>query len=232
MDTMSENKNIQKTYRANNGPDSVVKSYVIKTSKSGHKIPVINDVHIHSIYNPLKEAENFISANEKLLKSNNSVLLLGLGFGYHLNLIAKVLRQHHKTNYKIVVIEPFSKIVEDCKKYTNTDFSNVEVYSEGPIDEIYKNNKVIHFLTNRPSVLAHPASFNLYKDYFKHFLTYKAPNAIKDYINTIHSSDLRHYLGQLNVDHSLEEFVNIELSGNRSPEDHNYYFFKALKHIV
>lgn len=36
----------------------------IQESKSGHPVCIVNDVRVHSSYNPVKEAERFISSNE------------------------------------------------------------------------------------------------------------------------------------------------------------------------
>jgi S-adenosylmethionine synthetase len=63
---------------------SVLKYQVVE-SKSGHKIPKINNIHLHSTYDPRYEAERFVLENEDLLKNNNKVLLLGLGFAYQRN---------------------------------------------------------------------------------------------------------------------------------------------------
>ncbi|MEI8346869.1 MAG: hypothetical protein WCG27_05350, partial [Pseudomonadota bacterium] len=62
-----------------------VSTFEIKYSKTNHPIPVINGVHLHSVYNPIKEAETFISKQEKILKEKNHILFLGLGFGHHID---------------------------------------------------------------------------------------------------------------------------------------------------
>ena len=40
-----------------------IENYEIKTSRTEQKIPVVNGVHLHSIYNPFKEAEALIEQN-------------------------------------------------------------------------------------------------------------------------------------------------------------------------
>ena len=93
---------------------SVVKYQIIE-SKSGHKIPKVNNVHLHSTYDPRYEAERFILENEDNIKNNNHVLLLGLGFAYHLHYLVNYLGNLHQNNYQILVIEPSLKIVTDCE---------------------------------------------------------------------------------------------------------------------
>jgi hypothetical protein len=38
------------------------KQYEIKTSRNGLTVPVVNGIHLHSIYNPIKEAEAFATS--------------------------------------------------------------------------------------------------------------------------------------------------------------------------
>ena len=53
-------------------------------SKNGHLIPIKDNISIHSRYNPIDEgkkyAERFLNSGKK----NNSLIVIGLGFGYHI----------------------------------------------------------------------------------------------------------------------------------------------------
>jgi hypothetical protein len=89
-----------------------MENYQIKVAKSGHKIPVINDVHLHSSYDPIKEASAFI---DKVIKQplQSNYLILGLGFGYHIKeLVSRLNQSNIKPN--LVIIEPNNKTASDC----------------------------------------------------------------------------------------------------------------------
>ena len=69
----------------------------VKKSKVETPVPVVDGIHLHSIYNPAKEAETFIGKYNENLSKQNSVLVLGLGFGYHVWQLESELRKHHQT---------------------------------------------------------------------------------------------------------------------------------------
>lgn len=158
----------------------IISSFDTKTSRTGQKVPVVNGVHLHSIYNPFKEAENLIDSNFELLKNKNEVLILGLGFAYHVNYAIEKLFEIHGDNFKIIVIEPSSKVNEECLSLELLNKKNVLVYAGFTSNELYSDLDLIHFLLRKPAMIAHPASFNLYQPYFKEFLTFEAPIKIED----------------------------------------------------
>ena len=80
-------------------------------SKSGHKIPIVNGVYLHSAFDPVKEAEALVIENEKNFEKENNILILGLGYGYHVNEIRSKLVLNFGSDYKIYIIEPNSNIV-------------------------------------------------------------------------------------------------------------------------
>ena len=57
----------------------------IKFSKTGLPIPLVNGTHLHSNYNPEREAEGFVTQNDDIISKSSRVLLFGLGFGYHIH---------------------------------------------------------------------------------------------------------------------------------------------------
>ncbi len=75
----------------------------IETAKSGVSTMKINDFYIHSKYDPIKEAEKFITNNYKLGKT---IILYGYGLGY----IVESYKEARKFQEKIIVIDPFLKI--------------------------------------------------------------------------------------------------------------------------
>ncbi len=147
--------------------------YELQTSRNGLSVPVINGVFLHSIYNPIKEANTFALGHKSNLIANNKALVLGLGFGYHIEEIAKILNQHHK-NYQIVIIEPNEQLVFDFNAKRRFEDQRISIIS-GEISEIFSMKSVVEFLKNRPSIIRHESSFALEKEYYTNFLSYKAP---------------------------------------------------------
>ena len=44
-----------------------------KVSRNGLTVPVVRGVHLHSIYNPMKEAEAFAQGYEDILEEKNHI---------------------------------------------------------------------------------------------------------------------------------------------------------------
>ena len=55
----------------------------------GSWVPVVNSTLIHSAIDPFKEAKTFIDQEWERLKDNNSLIVFGLGGGFH---IAELLK--------------------------------------------------------------------------------------------------------------------------------------------
>jgi hypothetical protein len=169
-----------------------MENYQIKISKSGHKVPVINDVHLHSSYDPIKEASAFI---DKVIKQppQENYLILGLGFGYHVQELVSRLEKQNVTP-QIVIIEPNNKTASDCFELEILGVhDHYYVVGKTP-DEIYGNKDLTQFLLQKPQVISHTASFNLYANYFRDLLSYNAPNFKEDLIKRVSSPTLSEYL--------------------------------------
>ncbi|MCY4644531.1 MAG: hypothetical protein OXB88_07925 [Bacteriovoracales bacterium] len=169
-----------------------IKKYEVKESKNGHKIPIINDVHIHSAYMPEREEISFFEKHKKILKEKSALLILGLGYGYHLKKIIKYF-EHEKRPFHIAVIEPNNQIIKDCFKLKEIDLKNIKVYCSPSIDDLFQSEDFIQFLLKKPAVIPHAPSFNLYKRYFTKFLTYKSPQDLNNTIKTLHDEETKDY---------------------------------------
>lgn len=189
----------------------IISSYEVKTSRTEQKVPVVNGVHLHSIYNPFKEAENLIQNNLESIKSKNEVLVLGLGFAYHVNYLIEKMTEFHGNNFKIVVIEPNHDVHQDCLKLDLINKKNVLVYSGFTANELYSDLDLIHFLLRKPAMLAHPASFNLYQMYFKTFLTFEAPTKLSEIVKFTEVREVKSYLQLFNPESTMTEALYTEL---------------------
>lgn len=185
----------------------ITNSYEIKTSRTEQKVPVVNNVHLHSIYSPSKEAETFVNANIESLKNNKEALILGLGFGYHVNFAVEKLIEFHGDNYRIVVIEPNVQVYQDCLSLGLMRNKNVLIYSGQTAKELFSDLNLIHFLLNKPTMLAHPASFNLYQKYFKDILTFEAPVSNIEINQFIKNSSIKDYIANLDPMQTFESFL-------------------------
>ncbi len=147
------------------------REFSLKKAANGDLVPVVDGVHLHSIYDPQKEAENLLVANSELLKKKSNVLVLGLGMGHHVEKIANFLQTHHRT-YNLVVLEPNSKTVEayeEIKAGTKASFT----IKGTDVDQLFTDRDFTLFLASRPGVITHPPSFNLYQKEFKGVLSYR-----------------------------------------------------------
>ncbi len=194
-------------------------SYEVKMSRTEQKVPIVNGVHLHSIYNPFKEAEGLVSGQLESLKSKNEVMILGLGFSYHVNAIAEKLTQLYGDDFKIVVIEPNIQIYNECLSHKLIDKKNVLVYSGFKPLELYSDLEFIHFLLRKPAVIAHPPSFNLYQDYFKTILTFEAPKSIKAIKEFVTSDEIKKYLNNFDNEKTLEDILFNEIPNKKTLEE-------------
>ncbi len=184
-----------------------INSYEIKTSRTGKQIPVVNDVHLHSIYNPFKEAESLIENHLEALKTKNEVLILGLGFAYHVNEVIEKLSEFHGENFKVIVIEPNYKVYDDCINLNLLNKKNLLVYSGFNASELYSDLDLVHFLLRKPALIAHPASFNLYQLYFKAVLNFEAPRSIEEIAKIITTIEIKNYLNSFDPKANFSEVL-------------------------
>lgn len=205
-------------------------NYELKMSKTGHPIPVVNGIHLHSIYNPVKEAEGVIEKYSEAIEKKHEYLVLGLGLGYHLKELVRRAKTHHGDNYKVLVIEPNARCFEDYKSHLDFDDSNVSYFISKTPNDIYSTKDVVSFLVRKPAVISHAASFNLHNLYFKDVLSYKAPKKVSEQFHLITNEDIRDLLQNLDPEKSLDDNLNILSSKNliQSPEE---FLLLAYKNI-
>ena len=145
----------------------------LKQSRTGHSVPVVDGVHLHSIYNPEKEAQAFATNYEDSIKKKPYILILGLGFGYHCEEVANLAAKYHE-NYRIIVIEPNKELVQMHNHAGGFSNPNIEVLHACDVNDLYNSIEFVMFLSRRPAILRHETSFNLSKDFYRRFLTFKA----------------------------------------------------------
>ena len=151
----------------------------ITESKSKDMVPVINGKPLHSIHNPIREAEVFASNHLAQLHTKPNVLVLGLGFGYHVDEMAKILRLRHKEG-RLVVVEPFKELVRLWGSY-RPNKAGAEVFTAASPLELYNHRELCRFLLLKPVVIIHQPSFELAKNYYQDFLRKRAATSISEW---------------------------------------------------
>lgn len=144
----------------------------LQATKSKHIVPIVNDIPIHSLLNPIREAEVFASNYMSQVSSNPNVLILGLGFAYHIDELEKLLSIKHK-NFKIYVIEGIADLAKSCLSY-RTLSSKIKVFHpKNPLD-LFFNEAFCSFLLSKPTIIMHPSLYKLNDAYYKSILTHRA----------------------------------------------------------
>lgn len=134
-----------------------ITGYQLVKSKSGLTVPLINEVYLHSMYSPTKEAEGFAKLNEETLRRKKNVIVLGLGFGYHIEEVAKILNQNHN-DYRIIVIEPNEELFNDFfEKRQFEDARILPIFTDDP-ESLFLREDFIEFLLTSPAILKHDTS--------------------------------------------------------------------------
>ncbi|MDH5582090.1 MAG: hypothetical protein OEY33_09295 [Bdellovibrionales bacterium] len=205
-------------------------SYEIKESKTGEKIPVVNGIHLHSIYNPVKEAENFIEENSNLLKENSNILVLGLGFGYHIKELIERLKDFHGDSFQVFIIEPIDQLVNDSKELLDS-FKNTNIITNLTVEELYSDREFINFLVTKPALLAHPSSFNLSKSYFTGLLKYKSDNSIDKSRYLLKNHLLKNIFSTYPQNISLDKLVETKCRNDKPIEGEIDYIFQIYKEL-
>lgn len=171
-----------------------IETYEVKSSRNNFKVPVVNDVHLHSIYNPTKEAQALISNYDENLQTKNLVLVFGLGFAYHVHELCRKLESYHGNNYQVVVIEPNEQVHRDCISNNLFPNKNIKVYTGFDLENIFGDVSLVRFLTKKPLIIQHPPTFNLYVSFFKNFLDFTAKTDVTSISKFVTDKSLREYL--------------------------------------
>jgi hypothetical protein len=141
-------------------------------SKSKDLVPQLGGRPLHSLHNPIREAEVFASNHLAHLSRSSSVLVLGLGFGYHIEEIIKILHLKHKTA-SVAVLEPRADLIRLWESY-RASTGNITVFNAKDVPQIYANKAFCEFLLQKPVVIIHPQSFEASPEFYRSFMSRRA----------------------------------------------------------
>lgn len=151
----------------------------IKEAKTRELVPCFEGVPLHSLHNPRREAEVFASNHLAHVSRTPNLLVLGLGFGYHLEELSKIVQLKHKS-CRIVVIEAYPELIRLQASYQKP-LQSVEVVTAATSAELWDNKILAEFLLEKPAVIIHSASFAVAKDFYSAFLKRKAPLQLNEW---------------------------------------------------
>jgi len=103
----------------------------VMESKTGDPVVKYNDILLHSLYAPIKEAQKFVSGLD--LNKNINVVLMGVGMGYHLE---RIIEQSSKRDIILVV----EKSVGIFKRFL----------ANRSIDDLYGKSKIYFSVGKSP----------------------------------------------------------------------------------
>jgi len=201
-------------------------------AKSGHIVPVVDQIYLHSVYDPIKEADDYAQTHEDDLKKNSTVLMLGLGFGYHIFQIINKLKVNH-TTFNLLVLEPNQQLVEHFINYCSEKNIKVEFkILSSPIDKIFYQDVLLNFMLQKPLVLMHKASFNKDKSYFTTFLQYRAPKVFETFEGHL-KTHLKDFLAEGNFapNQTIQEAIAASTKKNKlTKADYYLKLYDLLTH--
>ena len=142
----------------------------VEYTKHGYPVPINNGVYLHSIFDPQKEAKTFVDSQLNRINKSNTILVLGLGFGYHIDAIFNYLNKN-QIEKEICVLEPSRELIKKYEEFPNT-LDRIKVFNPNSITELFEDIRFVNFLMNKPAILIHSNSFNQNKSFYKYFLNF------------------------------------------------------------
>ena len=206
-------------------------NFSVVTAKNGYLVPVVDGVHLHSAYDPEKEANNFLDANKEKIGNKKHVLILGLGFAYHVSAVYEYLKSNYK-EFKIVVVEPNSNTTLSCvENELIGPMDNITIYSGKKIENLYNEEDFISFLLNKPALIQHAPSFNMYREYFQSLLTYQASQKVIDVFNGIENDNIKTMFSELEEGDELYNKLS-SLNFDDFKDKRKFFFWNSLQSVI
>ncbi len=130
-------------------------------SKDEFWIPVIDKKTLHSTVNPILEAEKLIREDIGRWMEAKTIIVLGLGGGYHIDELKRVVAG------QIVVIEASEKLARSVQEKRPEVFENVEVLAGFSPGLLLKEEAILNSFSNSHAIFRHPASLRIAPDYYR-----------------------------------------------------------------
>jgi len=124
-------------------------------------IPLLNKTLIHSAVNPQREASSFIDHEWGNLKDVQTVIVFGLGGGFH---IAELLR---RKNFDVHVIEAEGSLIPAMNERWPDLMKQIDVFANYPSGQLVRELQDAGAFTHAYAVLKHPASVRIAPLFYK-----------------------------------------------------------------
>jgi hypothetical protein len=129
-------------------------------SRTNSWVPLVEGTLLHSSVDPEREAENFIASEWDNLKNVRSVIVLGLGGGFHVQELLK------RKAFDVVVIEASKNLVVQIGEKNPHILETMTLLAGLATDLIFKDSDILVACSRSFTVLKHPASFRLQHFYY------------------------------------------------------------------
>jgi hypothetical protein len=107
-------------------------------SKDGNLVAKYDGRWLASSVRPIEEAQKWVSQLPVTIHKVRTVIVLGVGCGYHLKALAKTLN-----NKKILAIDTNADFIKFCDEHHGVDLAHVQFAQASDTTELFKNNKLI-----------------------------------------------------------------------------------------
>lgn len=126
---------------------------VIDSNIPGHKVLRVNGRLLASRFNPVEEARQWLDRRSEFLTQVKTVIVLGLGSGYHLDVILK------ECAARIIVLEQSSEVIEKVNEIRNIDSTRIQIEHLESARQVKAMESIRQSVKHSFVVLVHPASF-------------------------------------------------------------------------
>ena len=132
---------------------SVNSNYKALTSRTGHPTLKVDNYLIHSLYDPVKEAREWVKGQLDKIRGKECLCVFGFGLGYHIEALLE------ETDSDIIVFEPDMSLMKSAFTLRGL---------RGIIDRVrIVSTNTVPFLQGRFSVLRHNPSVKLNHRYYE-----------------------------------------------------------------
>lgn len=198
-------------------------------SKTGNAVPVVNGAYLHSEFDPVKEAKKFATNFIPLIKRNNRLLIMGLGFGYHIDEIIKLMITHHGSNIKIAVIEPNRALTVEFLRHRSLNKGIVQIFCKDNVEELFSSKELINFIAQDHAIIKHTQSYNLTQKFYDEIINYNAFQDLKRSRVHLKNFNVRREIAKFPQELTLKEIHQKNVKANERWMDH---LLKAFSNIA
>lgn len=193
------------------------KTYLFEESKSGHLVPVVDGIYMHSMLDPIKEAYSFAEQHSEEIQRNPVGLVFGIGFGYHIHSIIEKYRLFHgeKSHWKIGVVESDPRCVLGYLEYQAKQYPElaacIQIYC-APVAALYNDRMFLDLLLQKPQIVIHKPSYQKNLSFYHEVLKFRRNNEVGSISSSLNQELLDYFPfptgDQIHTQLEHQEFLN------------------------